>query len=90
MARAQYGLPCQWQQEEVEAPEADIPARPRPGQEKRGNLGAAREAIKGSRGNFLELASAAPSSLESNGVDPASAGTRYGRHWTRSHARLRN
>ena len=46
MARAQYDLPCQWQQAEVEAPEAGIPACPRPGQEKRGNLGAAREAIK--------------------------------------------
>ena len=55
-----------------------------------GNLGAGGEAIKSSRGNFFELAGAAPSSLESNGVDPASAGTRYGRHWTRSHARLRN
>ena len=47
------------------------------------NLGKAERGAAGNQGlsgQFLGEAAAASSSLESNGVDPASAGTRYTRH----------
>ena len=90
MARTGTVWPGVNDSQQVEAAEACcIPACLSPGQEKRAsgaggnNLGKAERSSSGQSralGAISWRAAAAPSSLESNGVDPASAGTRYTRH----------